>query len=103
MYSRKRAFPLALVSALLFAACSDDLGTDPSTPMFATQSGVASARVSLSESRITFRSDRDGNFEIYFMNADGWNQTRVAHSAAAIDAISDWSRQPQRPPSGVRS
>ena len=90
MYSRKRALPLALVPAVLFAACSDNLGTDPSTSMLARKTGVAASSVSLSESRITFRSSRDDNFEIYFMNADGSNQTRVTNHPA-IDAISDWS------------
>jgi len=28
----------------------------------------------------SFRSDRDGNFEIYFMNADGSAQTRVTNN-----------------------
>ena len=88
--SRKRAFTVALLSAGLFAACSGDLATDPPTSMPVTPSGTAAAAVSLAETRITFRSLRDGNFEIYFMNADGSNQTRVTHSGA-IDAISDWS------------
>ncbi len=44
MYSRMRAFPLALVSAGLFTACSGDLATDPPTSTPVTQSGVAAAR-----------------------------------------------------------
>jgi Tol biopolymer transport system component len=28
---------------------------------------------------IAFHSDRDGNFEIYVMNADGTNQRRLTH------------------------
>ena len=88
--SRKCALTVAILSAGLFAACSGDLATDPSASTPITQSGIAAAAVSLDETRITFRSFRDGNFEIYFMNADGSNQTRVTHSGA-IDAISDWS------------
>ncbi len=41
--------------------------------------------------RITFRSDRDGNFEIYVMNADGSNQTRLTNDSAA-DYGPAWSR-----------
>lgn len=33
-------------------------------------------------SKIIFRSFRDGNFEIYVMNADGSNQTRLTNNAA---------------------
>ena len=32
--------------------------------------------------RIAFTSDRDGNFEIYVMNADGTGQTRLANNPA---------------------
>ena len=82
MCCRKRALPLALVPAVLFAACSDNLGTDPSTSMLARKTGVAASSVSLSESRITFRSSRDDNFEIYFMNADGTGVTQVTNNPA---------------------
>ena len=33
-------------------------------------------------SKIAFRSFRDGNEEIYVMNADGTNQTRLTNNAA---------------------
>ena len=50
----------------------------------------ARPRWSADGAHIVFRTNRDGNFEIYFMNADGSNQTRVTNHPA-IDAISDWS------------
>jgi Tol biopolymer transport system component len=33
--------------------------------------------------KIVFRSDRDGNDEIYVMNPDGSNQTRITTDEAA--------------------
>lgn len=41
--------------------------------------------------RIAFVSDRDGNFEIYVMNADGTKQKRLTTNAAA-DRNPAWSR-----------
>jgi len=39
---------------------------------------------------ITFTSDRDDNYEIYVMNADGSNQTRVTNNSAQ-DHLPSWS------------
>lgn len=47
------------------------------------------------ESKITFRSSRDGNPEIYVMNADGSAQTRLTNNSAADD-------QPRFSPDGTR-
>jgi len=33
-------------------------------------------------SRLAFVSDREGNFEIYVMSADGWGQARLTNNAA---------------------
>ena len=41
--------------------------------------------------KIAFHSDRDGNREIYTMNADGSNQTRLTFNEA-IDSDPSWSR-----------
>jgi tol-pal system beta propeller repeat protein TolB len=41
-------------------------------------------------SKIAFVSDRDGNSEIYVMNADGSNQTRLTHDNAD-DVMPKWS------------
>ncbi len=40
--------------------------------------------------RIVFNSRRDGNWEIYTMNADGSNQTRITNNAS-IDIGPKWS------------
>ena len=42
--------------------------------------------------KIAFRSDRDGNFEIYVMNADGSGQTNLTNNAAE-DYEPAWSPQ----------
>jgi TolB protein len=39
--------------------------------------------------QIVFSSDRDGNYEIYFMNADGSGQTRLTDNPAG-DEIPVW-------------
>ena len=40
--------------------------------------------------KLAFTSDRDGNTEVYVMNAqDGSNQTRLTDNAAS-DALPDW-------------
>lgn len=63
---------------LLGAGCSKDSPTQPHP---------APAKVS----SITFSSGRDGNDEIYAMNADGTGQTNLAQNAAS-DQIPHWSR-----------
>ena len=40
--------------------------------------------------RLTFISDRDGNYEVYVMNADGSEQVRITNNAAA-DMDPEWS------------
>ena len=44
----------------------------------------------ISETKIVFSSYRDGNTEIYIMNADGSNQTRLTNNPAA-DEYPSWS------------
>jgi Tol biopolymer transport system component len=41
--------------------------------------------------QIAFTSGRDGNYEIYLMNADGSNQLRLTY-VEAYDWFADWSR-----------
>src|SRR5690606_21987057 len=41
-------------------------------------------------SKIAFNSDRDGNTEVYVMDADGSNVVRLTNDAAA-DTANDWS------------
>ena len=45
---------------------------------------------SSNESKIAFTSDRDGNYEIYVMNADGSNQTRMTNHYD-VDLLPSWS------------
>ena len=47
------------------------------------------------QSRIAFHSARDGNWEVYVMNADGSGQTRLTDSPAA-DSAASWSPDGQR-------
>ena len=51
---------------------------------------VACGQGSASIARIAFLSERDGNREIYVMDADGSNQTRLTHNPA-FDESPDWS------------
>jgi Tol biopolymer transport system component len=41
-------------------------------------------------SKIAFVANRDGNFEIYVMDADGSNQTRLTNNPAT-DWMPSWS------------
>jgi len=47
-------------------------------------------RLTTTESKIVFESDRDGNEEIYVMSADGSEQTRVTKNLAD-DVFPNWS------------
>ena len=49
----------------------------------------------ISETKIAFASNRDGNFEIYIMNADGSNQTNLT-SDPANDEYPSWSPDGKR-------
>src|SRR2546425_1060653 len=52
--------------------------------------GVACTAVGGASGQIAFVSDRDGNFEIYLMNADGSSQTRLTNNLAT-DFQPAWS------------
>jgi Tol biopolymer transport system component len=65
------------------------MNADGSNQTQLTNSGY-SPRWSPDSSRITFLSNRDGNFEIYVMNADGSNQTRLTNNPD-LDESPDWS------------
>ena len=70
---------LALGASMLVAACGD--GED-GTPTTAT-------------GRIAFISNRDGNNgDIYVMNADGSDPTRLTNSYSVEDGSPDWSQLP---------
>ena len=65
------------VASLLFLPLGCGGNDGPTGPSFAT-------------SKIAFDTDRDGNFEIYVMDADGSNQVNLTNSAAA-DRRPAWS------------
>ncbi len=68
------AIALLLVAclAVLFVACGGDEGAAPAA------------------GRIAFVSERDGNFEVYVMNADGSEQTRLTNNPADDGGLA-WS------------
>ena len=49
----------------------------------------------LQDGRISFISDRDGDFEIYVMNSDGSGVTQLTHNQAS-DGIPSWSPDERR-------
>ena len=74
--------PLAVLAALALAVGITSLGL-PAHAAFPGRNG-----------KTAFQSERDGNSEIYAMNANGSGQTNLT-SSAGIDAMPDW--QPLAP------
>src|SRR5436309_1765074 len=70
-----RVVKVAAVLVLVSVAthCADE----PTNPARSARPSIQAAVASNAGSRIAFASDRDGNFEIYEMNADGSGQTRL--------------------------
>src|SRR5438093_10355678 len=85
LYAR-RLWPLAVLSAVV--ACDESDVTSPSTER-AQVTPMSAASISLA-GRIAFVSDRDGNPEIYVMNADGTGLRRLTNNAAS-DGQPAWS------------
>ena len=83
-----RVVKVAAVLVLVSVAthCADE----PTNPARSARPSIQAAVASNAGSRIAFASDRDGNFEIYEMNADGSDQTRVTTNEAD-DLGSSWS------------
>jgi Tol biopolymer transport system component len=67
----------AMIAAVITVSCSDKSTEPEPQPVEKTL-------------KIAFVSDRDGNPEIYVMNADGTNQTRLTYSSGRDDPFS-WS------------
>jgi len=65
---------------LISSGCSKTI--NPTEPAAAVITGVTG--------KIAFTSDRDGNFEVYVMNADGSGQTDLTNNQAK-DGVSSWS------------
>jgi len=77
------ALLLGVCLAALLAACGGD-GEPAGTP--AATEGPAAPTAG----KIAFESNRDGNYEIYVMNADGSGQTNLTDNPAS-DGIPGWS------------
>lgn len=60
------------------------------TPTSTLTSSPTPSRLGGGRGQIAFFSDRDGNAEIYVMNADGTDQTRLTNNSA-FDWDPDWS------------
>jgi Tol biopolymer transport system component len=56
---------------------------------FSCRQGEDVAKLTLEQTKIVFSSYRDGNLEIYVMNADGSEQTRLTDSAS--EQAPSWS------------
>jgi len=80
-----KGFAVFAAIILLGAACSTD-----STPQSTAPQDLASTPAGDSAGRIAFSSNRDGDFEIYVMNADGSGQTRLT-SNSVHDFRPAWS------------
>ena len=78
---RFRGSWLLLIGTSLVASACGGGSTTETTTTTALGDSVA---------RIAFDSDRDGNFEVYVMDADGSNQTRLTNNPA-LDAYPAWS------------
>jgi Tol biopolymer transport system component len=70
------------------------MNADGSNPIRLTTNGILPVW-SPDGTKILFRSNRDGNNEIYIMNADGTGQTRVTNNPADDTA-------PRWQPAGTR-
>ncbi|MCP4542201.1 MAG: hypothetical protein GY832_34190 [Chloroflexi bacterium] len=71
---------------------SDETELDDSDPQQLTDNSAHDAlpRWSPDKEKILFQSERDGNWDIYVMNADGSEQQRLTHSDAG-DEYPSWS------------
>jgi TolB protein len=61
-----------MIFIFIFTACT--------TPKIATETKTSEVIV---KNKIAFRSERDGNPEIYIMNVDGSEQTRLTNNPAS--------------------
>ncbi len=79
-----------LVLAILGTSCGfDGLAKATLVPLTATQ--IPNAKRTAATGRIATQSWRDGNFEIYVMNADGSEPTNVSNNPASHDGKHSWS------------
>jgi dipeptidyl aminopeptidase/acylaminoacyl peptidase len=64
--------------------------------LVAASTGGAEAAFSGTNGKIAFSSARDSNYEIYVMNPDGSDQTRLTHDPASNEVDPAWSPDGQR-------
>jgi hypothetical protein len=94
--TRASLFVLCLATPL--AACGGGEGGAPTAEPSPTATGEeptaartpSATSVAAATGKIAFHSDRDGNYEIYVMNADGSGQTRLTDNPA-IEGSPAWS------------
>lgn len=84
--NRIRRAALSTVSALALAGSALPWAVTPAAAAFPGYNG-----------RIAFQSSRDGNQEVYVMDADGTNQTRLTNDLGA-DTRPEWQPIPNRVP-----
>ena len=85
---------LPLLAILFLAACekesTSELVTDQATYEDSLRKlGNAPSAKNGNGNQIVFDSDRDGNLEIYMMNADGTGQTNISNNSSK-DGNPDW-------------
>ncbi|MGH2729468.1 MAG: TolB family protein, partial [Actinomycetota bacterium] len=99
---RRWVAPVVLVMCAVLAACSASgsagLETEPSstdTPTPSPSPSPTPVEAGPLTGRIAFASDRDGDYEIYVMNADGSNLEKLTDNS--LDDLSpSWSPEGNR-------
>ena len=81
-------FALSLLVFLSINSCSDNQMT-PTEPVQVEDQITLKKKSFPSGPKMAFTSFRDGNAEVYIMNADGSNQTRLTDNPAR-DGLLDW-------------
>jgi Tol biopolymer transport system component len=87
MRLRHSRAPALLGATLLAAACSDSAACDTHNPLMPVCPVAAPA---LADESVVFNSNRDGDLEVYVMNADGTRQVRLTHNPGE-DVAPSWS------------
>src|SRR5439155_23712901 len=79
-------------AVLVFVSVTTRCADEPTHPTRSTRPRIQPALTSNAGSRIAFSSDRDGGFyQIYVMNADGSDQTRLSANKSWNEIDASWS------------